>query len=551
MTTTNPLDAGDVSLVPERAGATRAERARTPRVLLLVGTAIALLFAAPFAYLAIRTWSFGSDAWDVLTSDDAKGPLLRTLLLASTVSISCAALGTGASWLVTRTDLPLRRLWRVLLALPLVIPSFVGALALLAAFAPGGLLDELVGFATPPRIEGFGGSFLVLTLLSYPYVYLPTAARFSGLPPALEESARALGRSPRSTFRTIVLPQAWGAIAVGTLLVFLYAVSDFGAVSLMRYDVLSRRIHATRLFDPTVSITLGALLGVVALIVAGCERAVARRRHAVEAVGAGRRTFQTELGRWRYPALAAVGGLVTVALVAPVVVLAFWAYRGFAGAGRYSGPGVGFEEIASPFVNTASISVVAALVTVLAVLPLAYLTVRHRSRTAGVLGTFVVAGFALPGLVIALALVFWVLDAAALEGLYQTYPLLIFAYAVHFGAQALRTSQVTVSGVPSRLDEAARVLGAGRVRRFLTVELPLMRPGLAAAGGLVLLSCMKELPATLLLAPIGFETLATRIWGAAENGFLARAGLASLVLIALSGVLTWFLTIRRLDRLDA
>jgi iron(III) transport system permease protein len=121
---------------------------------------------------------------------------------------------------------------------------------------------------------------------------------------------------------------------------------------------------------------------------------------------------------------------------------------------------------------------------------------------------------------------------------------------VHFGAQALGAADVAVGSVPRRLDDAARSLGAGRVRRFLTVDLPLVLPGLAAGFGLVMLSTMKELPATLLLAPIGFETLATRIWFATENVRLAEAGLAGLVLVAVSGVLTWLLTIRRMERLS-
>jgi iron(III) transport system permease protein len=120
---------------------------------------------------------------------------------------------------------------------------------------------------------------------------------------------------------------------------------------------------------------------------------------------------------------------------------------------------------------------------------------------------------------------------------------------VHLGAQSLRTAQVAVGSVPRRLDESARVLGAGRLRRFTTVELPLMLPGLAAGAGLVLLSTMKELPITLLTSPLGFETLATRIWEDAEAVFLAEAGLASLVLVALSGVLTWLLVVRRTERL--
>jgi iron(III) transport system permease protein len=182
-------------------------------------------------------------------------------------------------------------------------------------------------------------------------------------------------------------------------------------------------------------------------------------------------------------------------------------------------------------------------------LPVAYLTVRNRSAMSGTINTVIVSGFALPGLVIALALVFWVLGTPAVRGLYQTYVLLVFAYVVHFGAQSLRTSQVAVSGLPRAVDDAARSLGAGWMRRFRTVDLPLVLPGVAAGAGLVLLSVMKELPATLLLAPIGFETLATKVWSSAESGLLGQAGVASIALVALSAVLVWLVTIRRMDRL--
>jgi iron(III) transport system permease protein len=158
-------------------------------------------------------------------------------------------------------------------------------------------------------------------------------------------------------------------------------------------------------------------------------------------------------------------------------------------------------------------------------------------------------GFALPGLVVGLAMITWALEFNSAIGLYQTLPLLLLAYVLNQGAQALRASQVAVAAVPRRLDEAARVMGARRVRRFVTVDLPLMLPGLAAASGLVLLTTMKELPITLLVRPIGFDTLATRIWTETDNAFLAEAGLTSLILVALSAILTWLLVIRRADHL--
>ena len=165
-------------------------------------------------------------------------------------------------WLVARTDLAGKRLWRVVLPLPLVIPSFVGATALLSAFGRGGLVPFL------PRIEGFWGAFIVMTLLSYPYVYLPVLARLSTTVPTLEETARLLGTRPGRTLTRVVLPQIRDTVAAGTMLVFLYGLSDFGAVAVMRYDTIIRAIFSSRLFDRVTSLTLGLVLAVLALSVA-------------------------------------------------------------------------------------------------------------------------------------------------------------------------------------------------------------------------------------------------------------------------------------------
>lgn len=535
-------------IAPSRGVTGGAERA--PWRLSLTGAVVAVLFAAPFGYLVVRNLESLAAALDAIASDQVLEPLARTIWLAVTVTLSCALLGTAIAWLVVRTDLPFRRTFAVAAALPLVLPSFVAALALVSAFAQGGLLDDAFGIDTRLRVEGFWAAFTVLTVISYPYVYLPVAARLAGMPRSLDESARSLGRSPASVFRTIVLPQARGAILAGSLLVFLYVISEFGAVALVRYDTLTRRIYSARLLDPTAALAMSLLLGLVALAVVTAERAVSRRRRRIEASGARGVPYQAPLGRWKVPAVLGLSTVLALGLVVPVAVLAHWAWRGIAGGrnvlGRSADPG----SLVEPALNTALLGIAAAVVAVVLVLPVAYLTARYRSRIGGVANALVVAGFALPGLVLALSLVSWTLRSPILDRLYQTLPLLIFAYVVHFGAQAMRASQVAVDGVPRRLGDAAQSLGARRWRRFRTVDLPIMLPGLAAGGGLVLLSVMKELPATLLLAPIGIETLALRIWSAAEEGFFAQAGIAALVLVALSAVLTWFLTIRRMEALD-
>jgi iron(III) transport system permease protein len=527
---------------------------RPPRSLAAASVVIAALFAAPTAYLVIRNLGLGAELTEALTSADTYGPLLRSLGLGVAVCATSTAIGVALAWLTTRTDVPGRRVWRLLAPLPLVIPSFVGAAALRAGLAPGGLLStvaEPLGVDRLPQIDGFLGAWLVLTLFTYPYVYLPTAARFASLPPQLEESARLLGRRAPAVFRTVVLPQASTAIWAGTLLVFLYTISDFGAVSIMRFPTLTNEIYQAKLV-PTTWLPLSLLLAIVALITVVLERAAGRRRARTDAVRA-RRPLAVPLGRWRWPAGVFAGFVLANALVGPLAVLAVWAVRGLLSSSQRTGslaiPG-GVDSLAGPAVNTVVVSVIAAVVAVAVVLPVAYLTTRYRSRLGGTTNAVVVAGFALPGLVVALSLVFWVLNVGGFAALYQTIPVLIFAYVVHFGAQAMRAAQVAVGAVPRRFDDAARMLGAGRWRRLRTIELPLMRPGLLAGAGLVLLSVMKELPATLLLAPPNFSTLATVIWSANESLYLAKMGLASLLLVAVSGVLTWFLVIRRAERFD-
>jgi iron(III) transport system permease protein len=529
------------------AGLSRSART-APLSLRVAAALVAALFATPLTYLVVRNVGELAGLRDALIDRRAIDPLIRSLTLAAAVAASAAVAGTGVAWVLARTNVPFRRLWAALAPLPLVFPSFVGAFALQASLARGGLLESWFGMAGF-RVEGFVGAWAVLTMFTFPYVLLPVGARLLSLPPSYEESARLLGRSPLAVFRTVVLPQLSGAIRAGALLVFLYVISDFGAVQLLRYDTLTRVIYENRLLDRERSLALALLLAVIALLVASGERRMSRRAPA-PTVARARPSMRLDLGRWRWPTAVLMAAVVALTLIGPLVSLGFWAWRGVDGAADSTGYLTDqLSDLARPAWSTAWVSVATALAAVVIVLPVAYLTGRHRSRLTGPANALVVSGFALPGLVIALAVI-----ALATSGpdpvfaLYRTFPLLVLAYVVHFGAQSMRSAQVALTSVPTRLDDAARMLGAGRVRRLATIDLPLMLPGLAAGAGLVLLSTMKELPATLLLSPFGFETLATRMWGATEDGFLAEAGIASLVLVAVSGLLTWVLVVRRSGR---
>ena len=524
----------------ELAGATTARRSRGPHPALPVTVAVlGLAFLFPAGYLAWGSLSLGGDFWATLASARTLRPLGNSLLIATSAALSCMVLGTALAWMVARTDLAGRRFWRLVLPLPLVIPSFVGATALLSAFGRGGLVPFL------PRVEGFWGALIVLTLLSYPYVYLPVVVRLSTTVPTQEEAARLLGSRPGRTMIRVVLPGIRDTVAAGTMLVFLYSLSDFGAVALMRYDTITRAIFSSRLFDRATSLTLGLVLAGLALIVAAGERTITPVRRPGK--GIGTQQVRYPLGRSAVPSTALAAGVFGFALVAPLAVFLLWVIRGSTTVGvGYSGLGDGLAFLLGPLLNSAIASVVAGAAAVALTLPVAYAAARYRSRVAGAAAASVTSVFALPGLVVALAVVFWAIRAPGpLAALYQTFPLLVLAYVLHFGAQSMRATQAAIADVPRAYEDAARTLGVTGRRRFLRIDLPLVLPGLVTGGGLVLLSTLKELPATLLLAPIGFETLATRIWNAAEDGFFAEVGITSLALILLSGVLTWMLVLRR------
>lgn len=514
----------------------RGRSAFTPNRLL--GLAIGAVFAGPAAFVVWRTLRLGASLPETL--GEVPAPLWRTIQLAVLVSATTAILGTGLAWLTMRTDLPLRRWWRVILVLPLVLPTFVGAAAFIAGLAPGGVIYDtldLVGVTPPRRFRGLGASWLVLSAFTYPYVLLPVMARFVSLRTSLEESGRLLGLSATQTFVRVTLPQLRPAILGGSLLVFLYTVSDFGAVQLLGYDTLTRVIYATRQTNRALSFAAATVLLILALGIVALERS---RRGVVtpDDRAAANIAPPVRLGWRALPALTACGFVAAIGLAVPLLSLGTWARRGLID-GRVS-----FNELVDPAISTATVAVTAAVLAVLVVLPIAVGSIRRPHPTSHVSSVAVVVGFAIPGLVIALALAVLTLNTPLLNRFYQSMGLLIVAYIIHFGSLALAGTESAVRAVPAGLRESSKLLEPRRVRRAFRIDMPLMRPGLAAAGGLVMLSTLKELPITLLLSPIGFSTLSTNIWSSYEEGFYAATGLASLVLVAMSAVLTWILVLR-------
>lgn len=503
---------------------------RASRPLLAAGLGVAALALLPAAYLVVRATGATTEAWELLFRPRTLGLLGSTLGLALAVTGCATVLSLPLAWLTARTDLPGRRIWTALLCLPLALPTFVSGYVLLAAFGTGGALEEplaRLGLPVPP-VYGFPGALLALTLSTYPYLFLALRAGLLAQDPALLESARSLGLTPARAFWRVTLPLLRPAFASGALLVGLYVLSDFGAVALVQYDAFSRIIYMQYegAYDRAYAALLGLALVVVTVLVLALEGWVrGRASYHRSARGTSRATAPVRLGRWCIPALALCGGVVSLGVGLPVVILVYWAARGVA---------AGEAGVWEPAMNSVLASGLAAVLSVVAALPLAVLGARYPGRLPMLLERSAYVGYALPPIVLALSLVFFGINAAPF--LYGTLVMLLLAYLVRFLPQAVGTVRAALLQLSPRLAEAAATLGHSPPSVLRRITAPLMAPGLLAGAALVFLTAMKELPATLLLAPIGFDTLATRVWSATAEGQFAQAAPAALLLLAVSAL---------------
>ena len=502
---------------------------RLPPPLLAAVLAIGALTALPLVYLALRALSVEPEAIELILRPRTIEIMAGSVALGVGVAICSVAIGVPLAWLTARTDLPGRRLWTVLTAVPLAVPSYVMAFAFVAALGPRGALSEaLRGLGLPglPSIYGLGGAVLVLSLATYPYVLLATRAALLRADPQVEEAGRALGDTPLAAFRRVALPLMLAAVTAGALLAVLYALSDFGAVAILQFDSFARAIYVQyrASFDRSLAAILALILVGATLLVAWGEARI-RARHHLPVHGPRRPPTLVALGAWRWPALAFCAAVVALALVVPAGTIVFWLVRG-------AGQEHALAALPPLVGNTFGAGLAAAVVAAAMALPVAALLVGYPGRLAAWIERLMYGAYAVPGIVLALAAVTFVLNVTPI--VYQTLLVLVLAYAVRFLPQAVGPARTSLAQVGPRLGEAARTLGETPAGVLRTITLPLLRPGIIAGMALVFLTTVKELPLTLLLGPTGFATLATRIWGAATEGFYAQAALPAALLMLLS-----------------
>ncbi len=498
---------------------------RPPFLLVAIASLTVALLSVPPIYLIVRASNSG--AWSIMNRPATWHTVGRTLLLVVCVGACSLIIGATMAWLVARTDLPGARVWGVLSVAPLAMPSFVAALALAGATGPQGLLSKLTdaaGLGTIRPLHGLLGATIALTMATFPYVYLLSMASLRTLDPALEDAARSLGRGRAATFMAVTLPHLRRALTGGALLAGLYAISDFGAVSLMRYDTVTRAIFG-RIesgVDRRPAAALGLILIVLTAVFLFAEIVARGRSHLRSGPGLRRAPTPVPLGRWKIPALAFAGLVGFSFVIGPVTVMAYWVQRAAAN-------GTLGEVEWGATVTSVLLALVSAVVVTIVAVPVAVLARRYPRTWTRAMERTGYGANALPGVVVGLSLVF--LAARYLPAVYLTFPLLIAAYLIRFFAQALSGVDTALAAVNPRTEEAARSLGRNPLQVLREVTLPLMRPGLFAAAMLVFLSVIKELPVTTLLIPTGSRTLATEVWRKTTIGAYGAAAVPALVLI--------------------
>lgn len=504
------------------------------RLLHILGVVVAALMLLPVGWLFIYAIQLGPDVGRAaLLSSDTLYALLRGVWLAIVVAVACVAIALPAAWLTHTTDMPARRFFRAALNLPLAVPSYVGGFVVVAALGPRGWVQQALaplGVERLPDIYGFWGAFIAL-LFTFPFALIPLQTALARMNPAQWEAARSLGATPWRAFREVVLPRLRGAIGAGSLLVALYVISDFGAVSLLRFQSLSYVIYIRykSLFDKSEAIFLALLLALVAIAFLAAHRMIRGEgdRRGERSV----RVWPTiALGRWRWVAFAYCALIAFVGVGVPALTVGIWLVRGLR-LGNVVGS-VGVE-----LGTTVAVGALAAVVTVAIALVPALLGRFGGARFSRVVHAASHVGYALPGIVVALSLVFFAIRYAG--PFYQTIPLLIFAYVVRFLPLAVSVLDDDLRGQNPRDYEAARSLGCSPTAAWRRVTIPAAAPALVAGLLIVFISVIKELPATLLLSPLNFGTLATRIWSLTEEAFFTAAAVPVLLLLVIATVALW------------
>lgn len=470
----------------------------------------------------------------------------NTIVLVTGVALLAGALGAALAWLVTMHRFPGRAFFEWALVLPLAVPAYVAGFVWIALFEfSGPVASALRGHLGPevavPDVRSAWAAMLVLALAVYPYTYLLARAAFSSLSAKTLEAALGLGASRWRVFRTIALPLSRPAVAGGMTLSALETLSDFGTVSLFDVRTLTVGIYRVwfGMFDRDAASQLASLLLVAAVVVVLLERALRGRRRFTQAQGKPAASVWLPLGAaGRLLACACCAAVFLIAFAMPVAVLLAWSL----------GPSLArVRPLWQPAMSSVVLAAGAAVAACAVALLLAYARRLVPARPLRLAVDASALGYAMPGTVVAVGVL---VVAAALDSRLEwvaarlgvTPPDLIagsvwgllLAYLVRFIAVALHPIDSGLARVSPSLDEAAASLGARPGRIVGSIHLPLLVTPMTAALLLVFMDVIKELPATMLMRPRGWDTLAVEVWQLTTESLWQEAALPSLAIVAAS-----------------
>ncbi len=504
---------------------------------IFVGISVTL----PLVYLVFRAvdgdWQ---QSYELIFRQRNLTLLYNTLALTGGVLVTTTFLAFPYAWLTSRTDIPGNKLITLLGVMPLAIPGYVLAYSLLGLGGTNGTLAQLFGIIID-RPSGYWGSLLAISLYTFPYLFLNLRTGFIGLDTSTEEAARSLGLSSFKILLKVTLPQLKPSFYAGMLIIGLYVIGDFGAVSLMRFETFSYALFLQyesafdRVYAAWIALMLLTLTGTILI---GEYKLLKGLSFYRTGTGTARKTKVLKLGHWKWAAFIFVFLVTLIAIIIPVITILFWMAQGV--------DPIVWNTLGHSVRSSVMASAPAAVLAIFFALPLAYISIRYPSRLSSILQRFAYLGYATPPLALALAFIFFSLSAVPF--LYQSLGLLVFAYALHFLAESMGPIRSALYQAPPRIEEAARSLGYSRFKAFWLTTFPLLKSGIIAGAAFVFLSAMKELPITFILSPIGFETLAVNVWSFSAEAMFAEAAPFALCILFFSILFVYLLFAREWKR---
>lgn len=483
----------------------------------------------PFLYLAIRAFDV-----DISTLKDFVFRFRTFLLFRNTIALTlCVCLlstliAVPVAWLVVCTDIKYKKILSFLSVLPLAIPGYVMAFALIGLGGYYGFMYQFFGIRFT-RPEGLLGATLALSLYIYPYMFLHVRSALRGLDPSLIETARSFGYSQWEITQKVVLPHLFPSLVSGWFVIGLYTLGDFGAVALMRYDVFSSAIYNQyangfeRHYASLYALMLLSLSGIILWLDSSFSR---KRDLARTGTGVRRPIYPIPLGKLSVVAWCFLALVHCASLILPATAIIFWL--------SYKHDLMQWKMVWDSSLHTAVIAIPSAALAVLVALPVATLVTRYPSRKNALLDRIVYFCYAVPPLPFALAVVFFSLTTFPF--IYQTLFLLMLSYALSFAALAMGPIKSRLLQSTGRLEEAARSLGYTQAEVFTRITLPFLQKSLLSGWLMVFLVIVKELPLVMLLSPSGYKTLAINVFHRTEEGMLVDAAPYALLMVLFSGV---------------